>query len=285
MLTPQDVQTQEFPKAVFGGYDMTSVDNFLETMTEDYASLYKENAILKSKLKVLVEKVEEYRSTEDSMRMALLTAQKMGDDLLEEANRKKEEILAEAEQVYQKKVEETNASIAVEEARLNAAKSATADYVNGVKALIASHVDVLSRLDEITGPVIQPAPVQEEAPAIEEPVREETSEEDKVREIEEAMRKIALEDEDVPENIDELKNVDGQELADSAIDDLSSYKKLFDDDTPTSDVSLDDALQEDKGSGDGETLKVPEEDLDATTPRPKFAFDDLQFGSNNKSGE
>ena len=285
MLTPQDVQTQEFPKAVFGGYDMTSVDNFLETMTEDYASLYKENAILKSKLKVLVEKVEEYRSTEDSMRMALLTAQKMGDDLLEEANRKKEEILAEAEQVYQKKVEETNASIAVEEARLNAAKSATADYVNGVKALIASHVDVLSRLDEITGPVIQPAPAQEEAPAIEEPVREETSEEDKVREIEEAMRKIALEDEDVPENIDELKNVDGQELADSAIDDLSSYKKLFDDDTPTSDVSLDDALQEDKGSGDGETLKVPEEDLDATTPRPKFAFDDLQFGSNNKSGE
>ncbi len=285
MLTPQDVQTQEFPKAVFGGYDMTSVDNFLETMTEDYASLYKENAILKSKLKVLVEKVEEYRSTEDSMRMALLTAQKMGDDLLEEAKRKKEEILAEAEQVYQKKVEETNASIAVEEARLNAAKSATADYVNGVKALIASHVDVLSRLDEITGPVIQPAPVQEEAPAAEEPVQEEASEEDKVREIEEAMRKIAMEDDDVPEDIDELKNVDGQELADSAIDDLSSYKKLFDEDTPTSDVSLDDALQEDKGADDGETLKVPEEDLDATTPRPKFAFDDLQFGMNNKSGE
>ncbi len=285
MLTPQDVQTQEFPKAVFGGYDMTSVDNFLETMTEDYASLYKENAILKSKLKVLVEKVEEYRSTEDSMRMALLTAQKMGDDLLEEAKRKKEEILADAEQVYQKKVEETSASIAAEDARLNAAKAATADYVNGVKALIASHADVLARLDEITGPVIQPAPVPEEAPAPEAPVPEETSEEETVREIEEAMKKIAMEDGDLPENIDELKNVDGQELADSAIDELSSYKKLFDEETPTGDVSLDDAMKEASPADDGETLKVPDEDLDATTPRPKFAFDDLQFGTNNKTGD
>ena len=59
-------------KAVFGGYDMSAVDDFLETLTTDYAALYKENAILKSKIKVLVEKVEEYRSTDDAMRMALL---------------------------------------------------------------------------------------------------------------------------------------------------------------------------------------------------------------------
>ena len=41
----------------------------------DYTALYKENAALKAKLKVLVEKVEDYRATEDSMRATLLTAQ------------------------------------------------------------------------------------------------------------------------------------------------------------------------------------------------------------------
>ena len=63
MLSPQDIAAQAFQKAVFGGYDMASVDEFLDQVQEDYSALYKENAILKNKLKVLVEKVEEYRST------------------------------------------------------------------------------------------------------------------------------------------------------------------------------------------------------------------------------
>ncbi len=56
MLTPQDIRDKQFVKAVFGGYDMSTVDDFLEELTEDYAALYKENAILKSKIKVLVER-------------------------------------------------------------------------------------------------------------------------------------------------------------------------------------------------------------------------------------
>ena len=77
MLTPQEVSTHVFSKARMGGYNMAMVDEFLDTLTEDYTTLYKENAALKAKLKVLVDKVEEYRATEDSMRATLLTAQKM----------------------------------------------------------------------------------------------------------------------------------------------------------------------------------------------------------------
>ena len=77
MLTPQEVSTHAFSKAVMGGYNMAMVDEFLDELTDDYTALYKENAALKSKMKVLVEKVEDYRATEDSMRATLLTAQKM----------------------------------------------------------------------------------------------------------------------------------------------------------------------------------------------------------------
>ena len=72
MLTPQEVSARSFTKSVMGGYNMTMVDEFLDELTDDYTSLYKENASLKAKLKVLVEKVEEYRATEDSMRVTLL---------------------------------------------------------------------------------------------------------------------------------------------------------------------------------------------------------------------
>ena len=79
MFTPQEVSEKVFPKASFGGggYNMASVDEFLDALTEDYTALFKENVTLKAKLKVLAEKVEEYRSTEEAMRQALLTAQKI----------------------------------------------------------------------------------------------------------------------------------------------------------------------------------------------------------------
>ena len=87
MFTPQEVSEKVFPKASFGsgGYSMASVDEFLDALTEDYTALFKENVTLKAKLKVLAEKVEEYRSTEEAMRQALLTAQKMAAKLVQEA--------------------------------------------------------------------------------------------------------------------------------------------------------------------------------------------------------
>ena len=77
MLTPQEVEERVFPKAKKGGYDMQDVDNFLDQLTADYTELYKENAVLKRKMKVLADKITEYQETEGAMRATLLTAQKM----------------------------------------------------------------------------------------------------------------------------------------------------------------------------------------------------------------
>ena len=106
MLTPQEVASRAFPKAVMGGYNMASVDEFLDELSDDYSALYKENAALKSKLKVLVEKVEDYRATEDSMRATLLTAQKMADSIVHEAEAKRDEILAQLEAVRRGEIED-----------------------------------------------------------------------------------------------------------------------------------------------------------------------------------
>ena len=63
MFTPQEVQEKTFTKAVFGGYDMQMVDEFLESLTKDYGDLYKENAALKNKLRVLVKTLEALKIT------------------------------------------------------------------------------------------------------------------------------------------------------------------------------------------------------------------------------
>lgn len=123
MLTPQEVSGRAFSKAAFGGYNMAMVDEFLDELTDDYTSLYKENAALKAKLKVLVDKVEEYRATEDSMRAALLTAQRMANTMVEEAEEKKKAVLAGAEDEARAKIGALQSDVELEQRRLNAAKA------------------------------------------------------------------------------------------------------------------------------------------------------------------
>ena len=118
MLTPQEVSTHAFSKAVMGGYNMAMVDEFLDELTDDYTALYKENAALKAKLKVLVEKVEDYRATEDSMRATLLTAQKMADSIVHEAEAKRDEILAQAESSAREKIGQLRQEVETAEERL-----------------------------------------------------------------------------------------------------------------------------------------------------------------------
>lgn len=122
MLTPQEVSERAFPKASFGGYNMAQVDEFLDLLTADYTSLYNENAVLKSKMKVLVEKVEEYRATEDAMRKALMTAQRMADELVKEAEAKKAQILSDAEGEAKERVANIRKQAGDEEFRLSAAQ-------------------------------------------------------------------------------------------------------------------------------------------------------------------
>ena len=159
MLTPQEVSEHAFAKASFGGYNMAMVDEFLDILTADYTTLYKENATLKAKMKVLVEKVEEYRSTEDAMRKALLTAQKMADDLVAEAEQKRNKLLQNAEADAKARIGEIQQEIRDEQLRLAAARNATAAYVAKLKELYQHEMDYLNGLSTLTAPVEQPDPV------------------------------------------------------------------------------------------------------------------------------
>ena len=167
MLTPQEVKSHAFQRASFGGYNMGQVDEFLDILTEDYTALYNDNAVLKSKMKVLVDKVEEYRSTEEAMRKALMTAQRMADDLVQEAEKKKAAILAEAEAEAARRSEELKIKAEAEEFRLRAAQENTAAFVEKMRALYTEQVQFLAKLEELAPEQTAPAVDQVEEAASE----------------------------------------------------------------------------------------------------------------------
>ena len=121
-MTVQEIQEIGFEKAVFGGYDMKSVDTFLERVAEEFAAMQKENAAMKAKMKVLVDKIEEYRGVEEGMHRTLLTAQSIAQETIDKAKKEAEEIIASAKDETANKVKDTQAEINTEEQKLETAR-------------------------------------------------------------------------------------------------------------------------------------------------------------------
>ena len=168
MFTPQEVSEKVFPKSSFGagGYAMGAVDEFLDTLTEDYTALYKENVALKAKLKILAEKVEEYRATEDAMRSTLLTAQKMAAKLVQEAQTEKENLLKEANEQHAAQLAQLEKERHEAEEKLTMARQSLADFVRHGSELCAQQAAFLNSLPEM-----QLSP-EENAAAVEDDIRQ-----------------------------------------------------------------------------------------------------------------
>ncbi len=174
MFTPQQIDQISFGRSTFGGYDMQQVDEFLEPLTEDYVTLYKENALLKSKLRVLVGKLEEYRKNEASMKEAVVNAQKACDKMVLEAEAKCNRMLQEASANAAAATAAASVSVnndalvAAENARVEDARRTAAAKINELQEQLRTCIQALERIKSANAPAApaQPAaPVQPAAPS------------------------------------------------------------------------------------------------------------------------
>ena len=152
MFTPQQIDQISFKKATFGGYDMQQVDELLEPLTEDYVTLYKENALLKSKMRVLVAKLEEYRNNEESMKDAIVNAQKSCDIMIKEAEAKCTQMLADANAQAAENAKNTQALIDAENQRVDDARRVAADKIDQLAAELAACIQALNRIKTANPP-------------------------------------------------------------------------------------------------------------------------------------
>ena len=184
MITAQDIREKTFEKSRMNGYDMASVDDFLEELAEDIGASQKENAVLKSKMKVLVDKIEEYRANEEALNMAILSAQKLAVQIESEARQRAAAMIEDAERQVKAKVGSIQEQTAAEERRLADAQTAAKIFLDRAKELCNEH---LTRLGVIGGELQLPE---------EEPEVAETEEEEEVPavtddvDIDEAVRSI-----------------------------------------------------------------------------------------------
>ena len=177
MFTPQQLTEVGFTKAVFGGYDMESVHDVLDPLTEDYTTLYKENAVLKSKLRILVEKLEEYRQQGEpgvQAGKALAEAQEQAKEIIRDAEDKAAGLIRDAHERARTIVSDAGRTARVqtgaaelEQDRLAQAKQTAASFIQALQASIDRHqelLDNLKLLDLPEEPEPEPIPAPEPEP-------------------------------------------------------------------------------------------------------------------------
>ena len=160
MFTPQQIDQISFGKATFGGYKMDDVDEFLEPLCEDYVTLYKENALLKSKMRVLVGKLEEYRKNEAAMKEAVAEARKTCDKMVHEAELKCQKMMSEA--AAKAPAVDTGALAAAEQDRVEEARKLAASKIDEIQEQMRSCIQALDRIKLANQPKAEPAPAPEE---------------------------------------------------------------------------------------------------------------------------
>ena len=158
MFTPQQIDQISFGKATFGGYNMDDVDEFLEPLCEDYVTLYKENALLKSKMRVLVGKLEEYRKNEAAMKEAVAEAKKTCDKMVHEAQLKCDKMLSDAGSAAAQNARNTGALVAAEEERVEEARKIATAKIEEIQEQMRSCMQALDRIKAANQPKAEPAP-------------------------------------------------------------------------------------------------------------------------------
>lgn len=157
MLTPEQLESVSFGKKFGGGYNTEEVDAFVKPLIADFTSLYNENASMRSKMRVLVAKLEEYRNAEASMKEAVINTQKACDAQISDTKVKCALMIRDAEAA----AIEADRKIAAEEARVEQARLLAAQQILDLKSQLESCVRLLSEIQENhrpNGPIPQPIP-------------------------------------------------------------------------------------------------------------------------------
>ncbi len=160
MLTPNDIANKKFDKAM-GGYRIDDVESFLSQVSDTVIALYEDKKSLEEKIEVLAEKLEEYRADEDSLRNALLGAQKLGDSVIRESKAKAEVILRDASAKAERMVDNAQLQIEREKMTLVRMQSEVSNFKARLLATYKKHIELIGSLP---GNVEAELPVKETVP-------------------------------------------------------------------------------------------------------------------------
>ena len=179
MMTPGDLLNKKFEKAKVGGYKAADVDNFLVEAASLFSQQNREMSDLRRRLESAQAKLTGYEQDQDSLREALLSAQKLADNIVRDARSKAELIRRDAEIKAENLIERSQAEVTARQDALVKIKREVSDFRSQLMGLYRAHIELINELpvfheDEEPDPGQPKAETEAPAPA-EEPSDPETA--------------------------------------------------------------------------------------------------------------
>lgn len=110
-LSPLEIEHMEFPRGA-GGYQRRHVRDFLERVASDVGELLKELQDLQGELDAARQQVAELQAKEAELQRAVIAAERIANEIKENAKREAKLILDEAERVRERRLADLDDEVA-----------------------------------------------------------------------------------------------------------------------------------------------------------------------------
>lgn len=152
MLAPHELKNREFSKSL-RGYSTVEVDEHIDFIIEKYSELYRENDELEKKLRLTEAQLDAMKGEEESIRSALVNAQKASTRIINEANERADVIMRSAKNSCDRLIAEFKANIKKETERLNEARKEVAAFKAALFEEYQAHIELIEKIAPDIAPV------------------------------------------------------------------------------------------------------------------------------------
>jgi len=149
-ITPLDIQQQQFKKKG-SRYDAAEVDSFLELVRSELEEQIKENEVLKERVRNLDNQLAVLKEQENTLKQAILSTQKLTDDILANARKEGEILVAEAKTRGENLVSDSHREVARITEEINELKRQRTLLEANLRGIIDTHQKLLDSMSEDAG--------------------------------------------------------------------------------------------------------------------------------------
>jgi cell division initiation protein len=147
-ITPLDIQQQQFKGKLFGGLDPDDVDSFLQLLAKEFEDLVRENVDLKEQAKKASSEIDEMGQRENKLRETMLAAQKITEEMKNNAQKEASLIISEAEVKADKMLLEAEQRLARLNDQIVEMRRQKLQFEISLKSLLETHYKMLSVNDD-----------------------------------------------------------------------------------------------------------------------------------------
>ncbi len=146
MIAPHELKNKTFSRTV-RGYNPAEVDQYFDFLIEKYTEAYKAATEFEQKFNEVKAKYAELADEEESIRPAILKAQKLGEAIVnnakKEASEKETEMISRCDKI----ITEAKAKVEAEKANIAALRSYAVDFQHKLFAEYVKHIETIRTLN------------------------------------------------------------------------------------------------------------------------------------------